>query len=54
MMTKEQYTKEIERLEELAFYANMSDDYRVTCRELAAIAISRMELDNKARESGII
>ena len=53
-MTKEQYTKEMEKLDELEFLASMSDDYSVTCRELREIGLMRYELNKKAQEQGII
>ena len=51
--TKEDYKKAMEELDRREFYANMSDDYRVTCREMEAITKERREINTQAKEKNL-
>lgn len=48
--TKEDYRKAMEELDRREFYANMSDDYGVTCREMEKITKERHEINTQAKE----
>lgn len=48
--TKEDYRKAMEELDRREFYANMSDDYGVTCREMEKITKERYEINTQAKE----
>lgn len=48
--TKEDYQKAMKELDHREFYANMSDDYAVTCREMEKITKERHEINTQAKE----
>jgi len=52
--TKEEYQKAMEELEVREFYANMCDDYTVTCREMEKIRIDRHEITTQAKEKNLL
>lgn len=49
-MNKEDYKRKCEELKQRKFYAEMSDDYSVTCAELQRINQEQIELDKKYKE----
>ena len=52
--TKEEYTKAMERLEEMAFLAEMADDFSAWQRETAEVRRLRREVKRQAEEKGLI
>ena len=52
--TKEEYREAMKELDRREFYANMSDDYSVTCREMDEINRERHEITTEAHKKNLL
>ena len=52
--TREEYEKAMEELDRREFYAEMSDDYSMTRREMEKIAKERHEINTQAEEKNLL